>query len=44
VKSGELLGTEGVVAKFDEITKMVTFKPTNLEGFDENLELARDSI
>lgn len=41
VKSGELLGTEGVVTKYDENTKMISFKPTNLEDFDDILEVEK---
>ena len=42
VVKGELFSAEGLVVSIED--NMVTFKPTNLEGFDENLTINKQFL
>ena len=41
VKSGDLQQTVGVIIKFENMGETLVFKPTNLEGFEDNLCVSR---
>lgn len=39
---GELQGSQGIIQKFEN--EQVVFKPTNLEGFEENLAIEKTCV
>lgn len=39
IKEGELQGSHGVIKNFDDNRNQVVFKPTNIEGWDDNLHV-----
>lgn len=41
VKQGDLQQTVGIVIKFENMGETLVLKPTNLEGFEDNLCVSR---
>ena len=44
VKEGELQGAIGQIMEFDDNGNQVIFRPTNLDGFEENLAMDKSML